>query len=890
MLSTRLSRTGLAAAVVAGCAAWVSAGVLAVLDAGHRVGVLSSPWLLVLCVAGAIGAAWVARLTADAAIPIFVLTLVIVPWLPVRVPDLFLVWVGPSIVLLWASAIFCGTVLIHASGGLPQRWLRDYRRAPYVAAALAFVVFVGVRSYRGGPPGGDEPHYLIIAQSILEDGDLTVGNNYDQQDYLSYWGGPITPHLGRPGRNGGRYSIHAPGVAAIVAPAFRIGGYAGAVIWIAMLVAFGSTLVWKAAYLLTKDAGSAWFGWCAVTITSPVVLHGSLIYPDPIGAVMIAAGTYALVVIAVHTRSGNSVEASPLSGWRWLWVGAAIGALPWLHTRLALPAAAMAFALLLRLAAMARGRAKWVSIAAFAIPIAVSITVWFAFFRIVYGTFNPSAPYGDQLPLDLLHVTRGLLGLIADQQFGLLPNAPIHILCGAGLWCLFRRDRRLTLELLLVIVPYVIASSGFPLWYGGGAPPSRFLVPVAFPFAVALAVLWARQDVPGRSMSLCLLGLSVIVAAMLSFGGDGTLAYNDNSGRAAWLDWIAPLVDLPRGFPSFFRADGTLNPRASAVVVQLVQPGLVWAVCGGTGWVVFRAIATRRTSFAVSVLAAPCCILAASATAVSITWRLSGGSALTSTRSQLRLLRNDDPRVRPLGVRLPALRTFSAGRARGQLALFTSVLDQPTRNTLLYLADVPSGTYKLGIHRRATANGTLVVRIGRGSGAAWEGALGDGSADALTLRLPVLSPTITVTGDENAMQSVDSVALVPEPRSASARASDERAWDAMRYGSLVVFATDDRIRLDHDGFWVLGERQPNVIVGLDRPTDVVDLALRNASISNRVRVSAGRWTIERVLAPDEEWRVRVPTAGSGYTFQLRFDVQSALPPQQGSLGCRVEFR
>ena len=53
-----------------------------------------------------------------------------------------------------------------------------------------------------GPPGGDEPHYLLVAQSLLKDGDIKVANNYERQDYLEYWRGILHPHYSRPGVNG----------------------------------------------------------------------------------------------------------------------------------------------------------------------------------------------------------------------------------------------------------------------------------------------------------------------------------------------------------------------------------------------------------------------------------------------------------------------------------------------------------------------------------------------------------------------------------------------------------------------------------------------------------------------------------------------------------------
>ena len=46
------------------------------------------------------------------------------------------------------------------------------------------------------------------------------------------------------GRNGAIYSIHAPGVSALVAPAFALAGWPGAAAIMSLLAAFAAMLVW----------------------------------------------------------------------------------------------------------------------------------------------------------------------------------------------------------------------------------------------------------------------------------------------------------------------------------------------------------------------------------------------------------------------------------------------------------------------------------------------------------------------------------------------------------------------------------------------------------------------------------------------------------------------
>ena len=48
-------------------------------------------------------------------------------------------------------------------------------------------------------PGGDEPHYLIISHSLLEDGDLRIQNNHDNDDYAAFFQGRLAPDFLRRG-------------------------------------------------------------------------------------------------------------------------------------------------------------------------------------------------------------------------------------------------------------------------------------------------------------------------------------------------------------------------------------------------------------------------------------------------------------------------------------------------------------------------------------------------------------------------------------------------------------------------------------------------------------------------------------------------------------------
>ena len=185
-------------------------------------------------------------------------------------------------------------------------------------------------------PSGDEPHYLVIAESLLRDGDLRIENNHASRGYLAYVDGELKPDYLRRGRDGQIYSIHAPGLPALVLPAFAAAGYPGVVLFLALLSAAGAALAWRAAFEVTKDVAAAWVGWAAVALSAPFFFQAFTVFPDAPAAVIVMGVVYALV------REGWLTSAGRLAI-----VGAALAALPWLHTRYALIAAAAAIVVVL---------------------------------------------------------------------------------------------------------------------------------------------------------------------------------------------------------------------------------------------------------------------------------------------------------------------------------------------------------------------------------------------------------------------------------------------------------------------------------------------------------------------------------------------------------------
>ena len=385
-------------------------------------------------------------------------------------------------------------------------------------------------------PAGDEPHYLIIAQSLVNDRDLQIENNHGRGgDYHAYFWAELQPHPAARGANGQVYSIPAPGLPMLIAPAFAALGYHGVMILLVVVAAMSSGVAWFAAWRVTGDAAASWFGWATVTLSAPFFFHSFAVYPDGVGAAIVLIGVLPLI----HDRAR---ERRAL-----LLVGAALAGLPWLHTRFAILAATLTCVIVSRLATTPRALGRVAAFSAFPF---LSAAAWFAFFAAIYGVPNPTAPYGGASQFYLNVLGAGVTGLLFDHQFGLLPNAPAYVCALAGLGVMLAGDqRRLGIELLAVTVPYFLAVAMFPMWWGGFSAPG----PVSrarHARAVDPSAVWFR-DTPtdGAMLGLGAVLLSACVVAAILSSPTAAPRYSTSATDPASMLAISPVVN-PTTAPS----------------------------------------------------------------------------------------------------------------------------------------------------------------------------------------------------------------------------------------------------------------------------------------------------------------------------------------------------
>ena len=850
--------TVLAAAACVALAAWASLGELAVTattSATPRLGVLPPVWLLPVFVA--VGLAALRRLPPKDTLPLFLTALLLLPWLPSPLPAAATIWTGPLASWVWVVAAL--GLVSAARPQLPSGPLGDPRKAPLLAGLLGLALCAaGARAIAGVAPTGDEPHYLILTQSLLEDGDLRVENNHAQRDYEEYYPSDLRPHSQRRGRDGEIYSIHAPGLPALLVPAFAAGGRDGAVLFIAALSALGGAFFWRIAHRLTGDAGAAWFGWACAALTAPPFFQAITVFPDAPGAVLVLTG----LAFLVRDELGSQGDAGP----RTLALhGLALAALPWLHSRFAPLAGVLGACIVLRLLRSVGAPRR---IAAFlALPVA-SAALWLGFFQWIYGTPSPSAPYSMDT-FNLANALRGFPGLFFDRRCGLLSHAPVMAFALVGLHTLARERRRLAIELLLVAGIYLAVVSGFGIWWGGASAPARLTAPVLPCLALAAAALWARATrASTRAGGALLLSVSLLVTAMLACSSDGELLQSDRAGRAGWLAFVSGTADLSLAVPSF-----VVEPTATAA-----GRAAAWVVLSGlAAWAVHRWARRGPSPGALALATAGSLSMTVMAAA---TLGAGGRLPLAPTRAGLRLLQAFDPNARPLGLAL-----FPLGRLTPAALLAGIRLggDEPEGRELA-LHGVPAGDYRLSLED-PPESGRLRVQVGASRRPLAERPLDERRASTFRLAVDVAHLAIAMEDSQGRVvgrPTLEPVEIVPT----SARLTRRPALAAAGYGAADVFALDGGVSLEADGFWVAGGRTNEVVIQPRDPAGSVGLQVRNAPVANEISLELGPWRWARTLSPGAEAFVPLPPT----TGVLRIGTSSGFHPQGAGDGARPRGR
>ena len=399
------------------------------------------------------------------------------------------------------------------------------------AAALWLLLFavyastLGLDAIGSADYAGDEPHYLLAAQSLVQDGDLDVKDDFAASEWREFVPGGLAPQSRE--ADGRLREPHGGAMAVIAGPAYAIGGATGVELLLAALGALAIALAYRLALRVAPDPW-ALGGALAVGVSAPVLAHSTAVYPElAAGAVLAGA---ALLALDLDESVGRRRAFACF---------ALLGLLPWLGLKF-VPAGVVIGAYAARSLYRARRRVLAVGsveVALFSLAFFVGIN------EALYGGPTPysgalpgEGATGTDTPLGYLERAYRLVALLIDRDFGLLRWAPVFLVVFVGVWFTYRSRRELlaravpqlremeraaTMCAVAVAAQLLTAAFLAPTMYGPWFP-SRYLL-AGLVLAVPLVALGLRHA-PRTGTALALLSVVASVWLWLDVRvGDGGL-------------------------------------------------------------------------------------------------------------------------------------------------------------------------------------------------------------------------------------------------------------------------------------------------------------------------------------------------------------------------------
>ncbi len=471
-----------------------------------------------------------------------------------------------------AQLAFVALAVLHlATLGLFIARGRHVRFGAGRAALVGAVVYaLAIPAMLGHPPDGDEQHYLLVTESLARDGDLDLRNQYATHPEVPRFADDPT------GPNGEQYSRHEPFLSLLMVPGYLAGGIPGALATIALfgVLLIRSTVRWMEDEGIDEAAIRAVFPFFA--LAPPVLFYATRVWPE------VPAAFFFLEAI----RGVRAHRAQ-----RWL---PALLGLVLLKLRFVLVALGLVVTLVLERRKSTRRLEK---IRAWHIVAVLVILAPLALLALLTG--DPTSVHSWRelglAPWD--RYFRGFFGFLTEGMSGIPFRAPFYLF---GLFAIVRwKDTPRGFRIgMLASLAYLFYLFPRPEWFGGWAPPLRYLVFLMPVLALGAASMWSRISrgaialVAAWTVGLVIHGLRYPWRHFHEFTGENPIG-----------EWLSLLYgsDFSRLFPSFIRPNEA-RWAGVAIVLLLVTVGLrrwkfdlaipIVAIVLATGFVVGRAPGT----------------------------------------------------------------------------------------------------------------------------------------------------------------------------------------------------------------------------------------------------------------------------------------------------------
>jgi len=376
---------------------------------------------------------------------------------------------------------------------------------------------------------GDEPHYIIVAKSIIEDMDVKLANNYVND--------PIWSGLDWHTVQGvdGYYSSHGIGLPLLLTPFYYFGGVFLSQVFLSFLSALLVMYIYKTCLKVVSDTRTSLLVSSIFGFASLIVPYSNQIFPEIPMALILILSTYYICLKQVKNPKLLLI------------LGALIGYSPFLKTAYAV------FIVPFTIYIVGTSRNSRVKRSeAYLIPIAVLGLALMAYQEVAFGN-----PLRTPQTFEAGNVLNGLFGLIFDRYFGLFTYSPVLALSIFGISRFYCKSKGAFAVASTSFSALYLTSSLWVAWQGGWSHPARLIIPVVPLGALPLAFSVSRYH--RRAWFRLLLSLSTALSLLINFSiaWDRGLGWDATPPKQKIFNdlfaWVMKnfTVDLSPLFPDF---------------------------------------------------------------------------------------------------------------------------------------------------------------------------------------------------------------------------------------------------------------------------------------------------------------------------------------------------
>lgn len=389
----------------------------------------------------------------------------------------------------------------HPIEDLVERFSRlSQRKRIWILFFTAFLLYnlgAAILVSGGRAFSGDEPYYLLTSDSLYQDLDINLSDQYGDGDHVHFYPPELYPNVrlrayARFGHKGEGYiyPISQPGVSFLILPWYALSQlFKGRVLifLIRSSLTFWAALLGVQIYLLFSQLWQkerlSLFLWFLYSFTAPIFFFAFHIYP---------AVPIALFSIYIF-RKAWSPDAP--SNFEYALCGFLLALFPFFGLKYNMILWPL---LLIAGYTFVRKHRAGLRIAWFLVFPLAGLAAFYLYVNHMYGTLNPIAIYEGVLTSDKIQnfqdVMRNtplmlridsLLDYFLDQRDGLLLYAPWYFFALAGCIEMFRRARATLVTFVLLAGPFLF-NYAFFAHRQGSSPQGRVLTPLSWMAAIAV--------------------------------------------------------------------------------------------------------------------------------------------------------------------------------------------------------------------------------------------------------------------------------------------------------------------------------------------------------------------------------------------------------------------